>query len=108
MNNINKIIKDIENINSNELLKKVNLITSLNNLIDKEKTIYNNYLEDLNNKEIAVLHKEYKNYNIDELQLMFENDSNINNMIKIYQTLSYKIDKIINELFTEELTDIYD
>lgn len=101
MNTINKIISDIEKLKSNQLLEKINLITELNNLIDKEQYIYNNYLENLD-KDNIVLHKKYTNYNIDNLQELFNKADNINDMIKIYQTLCYKINEISNSLFNED------
>lgn len=101
MDTINKIINDIENLKSNQLLEKISLISDLNNLIDKEQNVYNNYLENLD-KDNNILHKKYNKYNIDKLQELFNEVDNINDMIKIYQTLCYKINENVNELFNED------
>ena len=101
MDTINKIINDIEKLKSNQLLEKIKLITELNNLIDKEQNIYNDYLENLD-KDNNMLHKKYSKYDIDKLQDLFNKEDNINDMIKIYQTLCYKINEISNSLFNED------
>jgi hypothetical protein len=102
MDNINKTINYIDMLKPNQLVEKVNLITDLNQQIDKEKSIYNNYLENIDNdKDNIILHKKYNKKTIDELQELFNNGNNINDMIKIYQTLCFKINDISNSLFNQ-------
>jgi hypothetical protein len=104
MDNINKTINYIDMLKPNQLVEKVNLITDLNQQIDKEKSIYNNYLEHIDNdNDNIILHKKYNKKTIDELQELFNNENNINDMIKIYQTLCFKINDISNSLFNQVL-----
>jgi hypothetical protein len=104
MDIINKTINDIESIGSNKLVEKVNLIKELHNLIDKETIKYNKYIEELDNDN-CTFHKKYKNYNINKLQDLINNENDINEMIKIYQTLSFKINEITNTLFNDNITE---
>lgn len=96
MDKINTLMDKIDSITN--ISEKIEYIKELTTLIENEKKIYTDYINNIENTKV-ILHKKYSKFDINELENMFNNEDNINNMIKIYQTLCYKINLISNELF---------
>jgi hypothetical protein len=94
-NNIDNVIMDIEK--TTDLLNKINLIKKVNNMIEEEKNKINNILE--NDFNLEILHDNYKDFDIDEIIKMIDDTSDIYKQIKLYQTLTYKINIISIKLF---------
>jgi len=96
MNNIDKDIKKLNNININNLDDRIKMIRKLNLTIEKEKTKYEDLLNNFENTKES---KKFTTKTLNELLNLFES-SNLEDQIKIYKSFSLKIDAISKELFT--------
>lgn len=100
MNKLDQNIRLLENPNSNlNIEKRINIINNVNEQIEKELKSLNNKFDNLEEK--GKIFVKYKKNSIEELELLFDNSS-LEDQIKIYQTISLKIDHNIDELFNKE------
>tara|TARA_A100001015_G_C14997414_1_gene716795 strand:- start:17 stop:385 length:369 start_codon:yes stop_codon:yes gene_type:complete len=100
MNTLDQNIRLIDDNNSNlNIEKRINLINIINEQIDKELKNLNNKFDNLEDK--GKIFVKYKKKSIEELESLFDKSS-LEDQIKIYQTMSQKIDDNINELFSND------
>lgn len=101
MDKINELVAKIES--ESTLENNITNIKSLHNLITKEKKNLNKLYNDVNNNDIQRPIKKYNQKTIEELNELFENTKDLSTKIKIYNTLTYKINiEIDNLIFNEE------
>lgn len=97
MDTLKDYIKQIDSLPDKNIVRRLELIRTINPLIDSEKKKLDKLLGNV--ESTSKLHSKYKKHTIEELEVKFNNATSIDDMIKIYQTLSFKIDKEISELF---------
>ena len=102
MDKIENMINILNNLDKSDIITRVNIIKELNSLIDAEKDKINDILQSDNYTPYC--HEKYKKYSIDDLILKSHETPKIENNIMIYQTVSYKINEIINELFETDMS----
>ena len=93
---IDKIIND----DSISLIEKSKDLISLKKEVQIHQSQIDNLIEKIS--EISPSkNKKYKLKTIEELTNLFEHEENLNNKIKIYQNICYKIDKFKSQLFDD-------
>lgn len=102
MDKIKNMIKVLNDLEPSDIVTRVNMIKELNNLIDIEKDKINDILQGDNYTPYC--HEKYKKYSIDDLILKSHDTPKIENNIMIYQTISHKINELINELFETDMS----
>ena len=101
MDKINNLVDIIENENSFE--NNIDNIKNLHKMIIKEKKNLNNLYDEVNNNEIGKQYKKYESKSIQELTQLFENTRDLDVKIKIYNSLTNKINNEIDNLvFNDE------
>lgn len=101
MDKINDLVDIIENENSFE--NNIDNIKNLHKMLSKEKKNLNNLYDEVNNNEIGKQYKKYESKSIHELTNLFENTRDLEIKIKIYNSLTSKINKEIDNLvFNDE------
>lgn len=105
---MDEITKMVENINNTiNIAEKAKMICNLNSMIDVERKQLNNILENniLENNIDDIKTKvsiKYKKMTLDELEIEFNNNTDINEKIKIYHAICKNINNITDELFETE------
>ena len=101
MDKINQLVNKIENENSFE--DNIDNIKNLHKMLSKEKTNLNNLYEEVNSNRPSKVYKKYESKSIQELTRLFEDTRDLEIKIKIYNSLTSKINKEINNLiFNDE------
>ena len=101
MDKINQLVNKIENENSFE--DNIDNIKNLHKMLSKEKTNLNNLYEEVNSNRASKVYKKYESKSIQELTRLFEDTRDLEIKIKIYNSLTSKINKEINNLiFNDE------
>ena len=103
MKRIERNIAKLEELPNTDIISRIDLITKINKYIDEEKEKLSATLETID--EDSKLHKKYEDKSIKELQEIFESSKSVKDKIKIYQTLKYKVDDVVNKLFDNDLDD---
>ena len=106
MKRIERNIAKLEELPNTDIISRIDLITKINKYIDEEKEKLNATLETIDND--SKLHKKYEDKSIKELQEIFESSKSVKDKIKIYKTLKYKVDEVVNKLFDNDLDDSED
>jgi len=102
MDKLTDYMKQIDELPDTDIIRRIELIKTINPLIETEKKNLNKLLGNVESNSNSKLHTKYKKYNIEELESNFNDTTSIDDMIKIYQTIAFKIDKEVSELFTND------
>ena len=96
MNSLQNLCDMIDNKPINE---KKDLIIEMNQKIESDKNALNNMMENINNIDSNfIIPAIYLNLSIDELEVLFNNTSDIMEQIIIYHTMTIMVNKHKNEL----------
>ena len=100
---MDEITKMVENINNTiNIAEKAKMICNLNSMIDVERKQLNNILENNIDDIKTKVSIKYKKMTLDELEIEFNNNTDINEKIKIYHAICKNINNITDELFETE------
>jgi hypothetical protein len=100
---MDEITKMVENINTTiNIAEKAKMICNLNSMIDVERKQLNNILENNIDDIKTKVSIKYKKMTLDELEIEFNNNTDINEKIKIYHAICKNINNITDELFETE------
>lgn len=97
MDKIKTLVHEINN--NNNILQRIDSIKNLNDKILKEQNKQKKYLDKLRSDDFK-LNKKYKDFTLEDLKLEFDKNNNIQEKIKIYETIKTKINDIEINLFT--------
>lgn len=103
MNRIDQIKLKIKNINNTiDLKEKIKKMKNIKNEINEEQKKADKLMNRINNFKHKEIFK-YKKLSIEKLQDLFNNSNNFDDKMELYSQLCFKIDKIENELFGEDV-----
>jgi hypothetical protein len=95
MNNILELSNKIES--TVDINNKMKMINELNSLIEIQKEYFNELIVKINSSESIKVDSKYKKKSIEELEELFDNSSDIEEKINIYNS----IDKYYNDKLKE-------